>query len=101
MANRTASIWINVKTPKGWRYCRPVCGKNHKIKPNWAMVNGVEEHHPDAFYYIYYQEPTGKRIWKKIGRDPQEAVRNAEFQQSYMRAVHAGVPVGSFFPASI
>ncbi|MGC1449181.1 MAG: hypothetical protein WA830_04010 [Candidatus Sulfotelmatobacter sp.] len=57
------------------------------------MVDGVEQHFPDASYYIYYQEQSGKRIWKKIGRDPQEEVRAADFQESYMRGVHAGVPV--------
>jgi integrase len=57
------------------------------------LVNGVEQHFPDAFDYIYYQEQSGKRIWKKISQDPQEAVSAADYQQSYMRAVHAGVPV--------
>jgi len=44
MANRKASIWLYVKTPAGWRYCKPVIGKNNKSKPGWAHVNSHEEH---------------------------------------------------------
>src|SRR5579864_1502838 len=43
MANRKASIWLYVKTPAGWRYCKPVIGKNKGIKPGWAHVNSHEE----------------------------------------------------------
>ena len=92
MANRTASIWLCCKTEKGWRYCRPLVGRNRKIRPGWALVKSVEQHFPEAFYYIYYSE-NGKRIWKKISQNPQEAVRAAEFQESYMRALSAGVPI--------
>ena len=64
MANRKASIWLYVKTPAGWRYCKPVIGKNNRIKPGWAHVNSHEENHPEASYYVRWRE--GKRtIWRR------------------------------------
>ncbi len=91
MANRRASIWKYVKTDTGWRYCRPVVGRNNKIKPNWVRVNGHQEHHPEGSYYIHYLKD-GKQCWEKTG-GPAAAVRLAEFQESYFKAVSLGVPV--------
>jgi len=50
MANRKASVWLYVKTPAGWRYCKPVVGRNNKLKLGWAHVNSHEEYHPEAFW---------------------------------------------------
>ena len=42
MANRKASTWMYVKAPVGWRYCKPVVGKNNRIKPgNTFDTRGV------------------------------------------------------------
>ena len=56
MANRKASTWMYVKAPVGWRYCKPVVGKNNRIKPGWAHVNSHEENHPEASYYVRWRE---------------------------------------------
>jgi hypothetical protein len=48
---------------------------------------------PDADYFIYHQEPGGKRVWQRIGKEPQQAVSAAEFQKAFMQARAAGVPV--------
>ncbi|HTR27394.1 MAG TPA: site-specific integrase [Terriglobales bacterium] len=93
MANRTASVWLHCKTAKGWRYCKPVIGRNNKIKPHWALVGGEETEFPDADYFIYYQEPGGKRVWERIGKDPQQAVSAAEYKMAFLQARAAGVPV--------
>jgi hypothetical protein len=53
MANKKVSIWLHCKTAKGWRYCRPVYGKNNKIKPAYAWVDGAEQHFPEAQYCLY------------------------------------------------
>ena len=80
MANRKVSIWLHCKTAKGWRYCRPVYGKNNKIKPGYAWVDGVEQHFHDGQYCLYYQETSGRRVWDKTtknagpgGRDGRKA----------------------------
>jgi integrase/recombinase XerD len=92
MPNRKASVWKYVRVEGKWRYCRPVVGKNNKIKPDWVHVNSHEEHHPEGGYYIQYYEGSKQR-WKPVGKDPAQAVRAAEFQEGYFHAVAKGVPV--------
>jgi hypothetical protein len=93
MANKKVSIWLHCKTAKGWRYCRPVYGKNNKIKPAYAWVDGAEQHFPEAQYCLYYQETSGKRVWDKVAKNAALAVEMAETRQAYMQAKAAGVPV--------
>jgi hypothetical protein len=64
MPNRKVSIWMYVKIADRWRYAKPVEGRNHKLKPGWCVVNGVEHHHPHGGYYIRYREGA-KTIWQK------------------------------------
>jgi hypothetical protein len=56
MANRKASIWMYVKVGDRWRHVKPVEGRNHKLKPGYALIDGAEQHHPDAAYYIRFRE---------------------------------------------
>ena len=63
MANRKASVWLYCKTSAGWRYCKPVIGKNNKPKPGWALVNSHEEHHPNASYYVRHRDGA-KTVWR-------------------------------------
>jgi len=92
MANRKVSVWKYVKVGKRWKYCRPVMGRNHKFKPHWAMVNGKPEHHPEGNFYISYRDGK-KKIWKKIGPAPSEAVNAAEIEKSILNAKALGVPI--------
>jgi hypothetical protein len=55
-----------VKVGSRWRYVKAVVGKNHKIKPGYAIIGSVETHVPDAAYYIRYREGS-KTIWQKCG----------------------------------
>jgi integrase len=91
MANRKASIWMYVKTPAGWRYCKPVIGKNNKPKPGWAHVNSHEEHHPDASYYVRHREGS-KTVWTKY-KTLSTAVQMCDVQQSYLAARANGIKV--------
>ena len=92
MANRSVTVWKSVKVDGRWKYCRPVIGKNNKIKPDWVKVNGHEEHHEEGWYYIHYREGA-KQVWKKIGTNVGEAERMAEYSSAHLHAVAVGVPV--------
>jgi hypothetical protein len=80
MPNRKVSIWMYVRIDGRWRYAKPVEGRNHKLKPGWCLVNGVEQLHPNRAYYIRYRE-VSKKVWRKyrnaadasIARERQEA----------------------------
>lgn len=91
MANRKASIWLYCKTPAGWRYCRPVYGRNNKIKPQWAYVNSHEEHHPNASYYVRHREHS-KTVWEKC-ETLSTAVQMCAVQKSRLAAKANGIKI--------
>jgi integrase len=86
MPNRKVSIWMYVKIGDRWRYAKPVEGRNHKLKPGWCVVNGVEHHHPRGAYYIRYREGANT-IWRKC-RNAADATIARERQEVYL-AAHA------------
>jgi hypothetical protein len=81
--NRRVSVWKYVRVGKKWRYCKPAVGKNGKIKPDWVIVRGEEEHHPEGNFYLHRYEGD-KEIWKRIGPNAQEAVKAADFESTYL-----------------
>jgi integrase/recombinase XerD len=92
MANRKVSVWKYVKVGSRWKYSKPVMGRNHKPKPHWAMVNGKPEYHPEGNFYISYREGR-KKIWKKIGPNPSDAVHAAYVEKSILNAKSLGVQI--------
>jgi len=90
--NRRVSVWKYVRIGKNWRYCKPAVGKNGKIKSDWVIVKGKEEHHPEGNFYLHRYEGD-KEIWKKIGPNAQEAVNAADFESTYLTARAKGIPV--------
>jgi integrase/recombinase XerD len=92
MANRRVSVWKYVKIGNNWRYCKPVVGTNNKIKPHWVYVKGVPEEHPEGNFYTMRLEGQ-RKIWKLIGPNPADALRAAEYEAHFLKAVAAGVPV--------
>jgi integrase/recombinase XerD len=92
MANRKVSVWKYVKVGNRWKYCRPVYGRNNKIKPHWALVNGKPEHHPEGNFYTSYRDGK-KKIWKKIGPNPADAVHAAAIEKSILNAKSLGVQI--------
>ena len=93
MANRKVSIWKYVLTAKGWRYCRPVIGRNGKIKPDFVIVNGQPEQHDEGAYYIRHREG-GKQVWERIGDSSSKALYFAEQKKAYLVAKAAGANAG-------
>jgi integrase/recombinase XerD len=95
MANRKVSIWLHVKTEEGWRYCRPVYGKNNNLKPWRAWIGGKEVHAPGAKYCLYYTDPVSrKRVWNTVlASQPIHAIRAAEYKQTYLNAHAVGLPI--------
>jgi integrase len=92
MANRKVSLWKYVRIDAKWRYCKPVVGKNNKVKPHWVIVKGTPEEHPEGNYYLHYYE--GQReVWRKLGNDAASASRQLDYEQHVKTAEAAGVKV--------
>ena len=74
MANKTASLYLNVRRPDGtWTFARPAVFNNGRLKPLVAIVEGSEQKHPEAKYYLFWYEGE-KRRTKPIGQDPSLAL---------------------------
>jgi hypothetical protein len=51
--NRRVSVWKYVRLKNGrWRYCKPALAKNGMIRPDWVIVKGKPEHHPEGNFYL-------------------------------------------------
>ena len=70
--------------PAGGRHpsIEPVTAGNNKLKPLYALVNGVQERHPEGSYYLRYMR-NGKRVWELVGVDPAAAVTAAKKRELY------------------
>ena len=90
--NRRVSVWKYVKIGDRWRYCKPVYGPNNKIKSHWVYVKGKPEQHPEGNFYIHKLDH-GRQVWKKIGPNPADAVRAAQYEEQFLHAIAMGVPV--------
>lgn len=84
------SINLRIRTADGKQpYCQPVWEgiRIKKLKPGWAIVNGVEEFHPEGVYHLSFyvgdkrkQEKVGKNavlaqraLEQKIASEPEES----------------------------
>ncbi len=83
------SIRMYVKVGGRWRYVKPFEGCNHKLKPGFALIGGLETHPPDAAYYIRFRE--GKKIvWQRC-RNVADATLARERQEAYLAAYAHGL----------
>ena len=104
MANRKISVWKYVRIDSNWLYCKPVLGANNKIKPNWVLVKGKAELHPEGSHYTMRLDGA-RKIWKLIGPNPADAVNAASYETTRLNAIAVGVLVkmeaepGKFFGA--
>lgn len=59
--NRDVNVTKRIKTPQGLRYCPVVLSANGRIRPDWVVVNGAEERHPEGSYYLEWRETISVR----------------------------------------
>ena len=84
MANRKASIWTYKKVDGKWKYCKPLYGRNNKIKPEQGVA-----------YYIRFYEGK-KSVWRKCSSAADAAVA-VERQEAYLSAFAHGLAPSQTF----
>jgi integrase len=85
MANRTVTLVLYAKTDKGWRYLPPTMGKNHRLRPLYGELDGVQCHHPEGSYKLRSYE--GKRIvYRDVGSNAAVAWSKLEVQRTRQAA---------------
>jgi integrase len=70
--NRTANLTKRVKTAKGLRFCPVVLSANGRVKPDYVLVDGKPEKHPEGRYYVEWHDGK-KRIRRSVGKDASAA----------------------------
>jgi hypothetical protein len=62
----TAKVYIRVTVDGKRRYCPAGYTPNHKIRPEYALVDGKPQHFPGCSYFLRYS--VGKRrVWQLVG----------------------------------
>jgi integrase/recombinase XerD len=90
MANKTASLYLNIRKPDGnWTFARPAVANNGRLKPLVAIIDDREEKHPEAKYYLFWYEGE-KRRSKPIGQDPSLALTELQRHQRKLEYLAAG-----------
>lgn len=84
------------KTEKGWRRMPIAFGRNGKIRPQHALVDGAPVHFPGSYYALRHFEGS-KTIWTTVGESATDALaareREQHLRQAKKLAVKAGVTV--------
>ncbi len=88
--NRQVHLTKRVKTPQGLRFCPAVIALNGRVKPDWILVGGKEERHPEGAYYLEWYEGS-KRIRRSVGKDAAAAAARRHRQEQVLASKAAGI----------
>jgi hypothetical protein len=79
-------IKIRVRLADGaYPFLNPVFSANGKLKPQYAIVNGNAEHHPEGCYFLRHVNASGKRIWERVMVGAPRAGRGEAVQDRGLR----------------
>lgn len=92
MANRQVNLTKRVQTPCGMRYCPVALSANGRVRPDYVLVNGHEERHPEGAYYLEWREGT-RRVRLSVGKDAQDAATRRLRKEAELNAINNGVTV--------
>jgi integrase len=81
-----------VQTKNGLRYRPVVLSANGRIKPDWVIVNGIEERHPKGSYYLEWREGS-KRVRQSVGADAANANARRQRKEAELNALNHGIEV--------
>jgi integrase/recombinase XerD len=86
------NITKRVNTPEGKRYCRVVFSGNGRIKPDYVLIRGNEERHPEGAYYIEWREGK-KRCRESVGKHAADAFARKLRKQQVLTSKAMGIKV--------
>jgi len=74
-------LYIRVRQSDGrYAYHDPAWNRNRTLRANYALIDGLPEHHPEGMYYLRFLRG-GRRLWESVGPEPDgalTALRNTE-----------------------
>ncbi|HWO34397.1 MAG TPA: phage integrase SAM-like domain-containing protein [Candidatus Acidoferrum sp.] len=91
--NRQVNLTKRVKTQSGLRYCLVVLAANGRIKPNYVLVDGKQEAHPEGACYLEWRNGLD-RVRVSVGKDVAAAAKRHR-KEAELNGVNSGVTVVS------
>jgi len=88
--NKRANLLKHVKSNSAWRYYPVVWLRNGSVRPNYVLVNGGAEHHPEGFYSIEWYE-NDRRRRQAVGKEASEAQAALERHLHRLQGLALGV----------
>jgi len=86
------NITKRIQTLKGRRYCPVVVTDSGGIQPDWVVVGGNKEKHPEGCYYLEWQE-NGQRKRQSVSNDATIAFNSKVSKIKELDARAAGIDV--------
>ena len=93
MANRKVTLQMYVKTAEGWRRYPAAYAKNGRVRPNYALVDGVPMHFAEGHYEIRSYKG-GKTQQKNVGTDAQAAEQARDREANLLEVRHTAGAIG-------
>src|SRR5215469_4690642 len=90
--NKEVNLTKRVKTRHGLRFCPVIVSANGRVKPDYVLIGGKEERHPEGAYYLEWYEGS-KRIRQSVGRDASVAAARRHRQQQILSSKAVGIKV--------
>src|SRR5215472_8498139 len=87
---REVNLTKRIKTSQGLRFCPVVISANGLVKPDYVLVAGKEQRHPEGAYYLEWYEG-GKRVRQSVGKDASVAAGRRHRQQQILASKAAGI----------
>lgn len=72
--------------------CPVVLSANGRVKPDFVIINGQPERHPDGAYYLEWRE-NGRRVRLSVGKDAADASARRQRKEAELNARNNGVSV--------
>lgn len=90
--SKEVNLTKRVKAGNGMRYCPVVLSANGRVKPDFVIVNGQTERHPEGAYYLEWRE-NGRRVRLSVGKDAADATARRQRKEAELNALNNGVAV--------
>lgn len=96
MAHRV-KLYLLGKTPRGWKRYPAAMGKNGKVRPGRAVVNGVQQLFATYRYQLRHWDGS-KMVWRNTELDAAQAAADAKQLSRRLAAKTAAVAAGTSIP---
>ncbi len=93
MANKKVTLQLYAKTANGWRRYPAAYSKNGRVRPKYALVDGVPMHFPEGHYEIKYYKGR-KTVQRNVGEDAQAAEQARDREANLLAVRHTAGAIG-------